>query len=122
MSHGRGPMRALMEKQQRNRSSRQLIGLLWGYLRNYRSLLVISGSLILLFTLGSIFSPLIIAEGLNRATENPVRDFLLLIFIVYLGLSLLTWTINSLNTWLLARVNANFLNDVRVDVRHRSRL
>ncbi len=109
-------MRALGEKQQRNRSSKELLGLLWGYLENYRNLLVISGALILFFTLGSIFSPIIIKEGLDRATEDPTRDALMIIFLVYLALSLFTWVINSLNTWLLARVNANFLNDIRVNI------
>ncbi|MCK4849308.1 MAG: ABC transporter ATP-binding protein, partial [Candidatus Heimdallarchaeota archaeon] len=114
--HG-GGMRALgKKKQHRNRSSKQLLGLLWGYLGNYRNLIVVSGLLILLFTLGSIFSPLIIKEGLDRATEDPNRDFLMLIFLAFLALSLFTWIINSINTWLLARVNANFLNDIRVDV------
>ncbi len=109
-------MRALGEKQNRNRSSKELLGLLWGYLENYRNLLAVSGVLILLFTLGSIFSPLIIKEGLDRATEDPTRDILVIIFLVYLTLSLFTWIINSMNTWLLARVNANFLNDIRVNI------
>ncbi|MHA2172787.1 MAG: ABC transporter ATP-binding protein [Candidatus Kariarchaeaceae archaeon] len=118
MSHGRGrgPMGGFGEKQSRNRSSKKLIGLLWGYLGVYKIPLLVSGGLILIYTLGSIVSPLIIAEGLDRAKENPLREFLLLIFAVFLTLTLLTWIFNSLNTWLLARVNANFLNDIRVDV------
>ena len=120
MSHGggrgRGPMGALVEKQKRNRSSKKLIGLLWDYLRIYRTKLLVSGLLILIYTLGSILSPLIIAEGLDRAKENPLRELLILIFLVFLALTLLTWIFNSLNTWILARVNANFLNDIRIDV------
>jgi len=114
--HG-GGMRALGKKRQpRSRSSKQLLGLLWGYLRNYRNLIAVSGSLILLYTLGNIFSPLIIKEGLDRATEDPARDFLMMIFFAYLALSLFAWIVNSMNTWVLARVNADFLNDIRVDI------
>jgi len=116
MSHGRGPMRGFGEKQQRNRKTKMLIGLLWGYLRNYRAPLLISGGLILVFTLGSILSPLIIAEGLDQAKDNPIRDLLILIFFIFLALTLFTWTFNSLNTWILAKLNANFLNDIRVDL------
>jgi ATP-binding cassette subfamily B protein len=114
--HGRGPMGGLREKQKRNRSSKKLIGLLWGYLGIYRNPLLISGGLILIYTLGSILSPIIIAEGLDRATDNPIRDFLFFIFLVFLALTLFTWIFNSLNTWILARLNANFLNDIRIDV------
>jgi len=76
----------------------------------------VSGSLILLYTLGNIFFLLFIKEGLDRATEDPARDFLMMIFFAYLALSLFAWIVNSMNTWVLARVNADFLNDIRVDI------
>ena len=121
MSHGRGrgPMGGIREKQTRNRKTRVLLELLWGYLRIYKIPLLVSGGLILLYTLGSIISPLIIAEGLDQAKTNPLRDLLILIFIMFLFLTLFTWTFNSFNTWVLAKVNANFLNDIRIDVFNR---
>ena len=118
MAHrrGRGPMGGLVEKQSRNRKTKVLVGMLWRYLRNYKVPLLLSGGMILLYTLGSILSPIIIAAGLDQAKENPIRDLLTLIFFMFLALTLFTWTFNSVNTWILARVSANFLNDIRVDI------
>ncbi len=119
MSHGRrGPGRFLMEKAQRTRPTRQLLGQLWGYLSNFSFFLVISGLLILTSTLGQIISPFIISEGLDEAVSATVPnvDFLLLLFIIFLGISLFVWFANAFNTYILARVRANMLNDVRRDV------
>ncbi|MFX0052080.1 MAG: ABC transporter ATP-binding protein [Candidatus Hermodarchaeota archaeon] len=128
MSHGhgrgsgRGPGGLFSEtKHKRTRSSKQLVKLLWEYLSHYSSFILLSGFLILAYTLGSIISPLIISEGLDAAvsTLTPDINFLSLLFIVFLFLSLVIWIFNALNTYILARVRANMLHDVRKDVFNR---
>lgn len=121
MSHGRGPMGArafAKEKHQNVRSTRHLLGLLWGYLYKYSTMLIISAILIILYTIGNVATPLIIAEGLNVAflNINPDIDFLLFLFLLFLSFSLTIWFTNAINTWILARVRANLLDDVRTDV------
>ncbi len=121
MSHGRGPMGArafTQEKHQNVRSTRLLLGLLWGYLQKYSTILIISAILIILYTVGNVATPLIIAEGLNVAflNINPDIELLFSLFLLFLGLSLTIWLANAINTWILARVRANLLNDVRTDV------
>lgn len=121
MSHGRGrgPHGMFKEtKHQRTRPTKQLVRMLWGYLGQYSTFLILSGFLILVYTIGSIFSPLIISEGLDAAvsTSTPDINFLSFLFAIFLVLSFLIWVFNALNTYILARVKANMLHEVRKDV------
>ena len=121
MSHGGGgPMRAFSQEKHKNiRSNKVLLRELWGYLKKFKLSLVISGILILLYTLGNMFSPLIITAGLDSVVTESLfidTDFLTLIFIIFLGISLVVWILNASNTYILARVRANMLHDVRSDV------
>ena len=119
MAHsGRGPGRFMIEKAQRTRPTRDLLGRLWGYLGKFWFFLVISGLLILSSTIGQILSPLIISQGLDEALSpvSPDTDFLVKLFLIFLGLSLFVWFANAFNTYILARVRANMLDDVRRDV------
>ncbi|MHA2238746.1 MAG: ABC transporter transmembrane domain-containing protein, partial [Candidatus Hodarchaeales archaeon] len=108
----------VVEKAQRTRPTKQLLGQLWGYLGKFWFFLVISGILILTSTIGQIFSPLIISQGLDEAvlSISPDVEFLVTLFIIFLGLSLFVWFANAFNTYILAKVRANMLNDVRRDV------
>ncbi|MFX0182663.1 MAG: ABC transporter ATP-binding protein [Candidatus Hodarchaeota archaeon] len=121
MSHGRGrgPHGLFQEtKHQRTRPTKQLVRMLWGYLGQYSTFLILSGFLILAYTIGSIISPLIISEGLDAAVSTSTQDinFLSILFAIFLILSVLIWVFNALNTYILARVKANMLHEVRKDV------
>jgi len=121
MAHGRGrgPHGLFKEaKHQRTRPTKQLVRMLWRYLGHYSTFLILSGFLILVYTIGSIISPLIISEGLDAAvsTSTPDINFLSFLFAIFLVLSFLIWVFNALNTYILARVKANMLHEVRKDV------
>ncbi|MFX0087289.1 MAG: ABC transporter ATP-binding protein [Candidatus Hodarchaeota archaeon] len=126
MSHGRGPGRLFTTRDHRmTRTTKQLLKMLWGYLGKYYLLLLFSGLLILISTVGSIISPIIISEGIDTAipinTSIVIPDIKLLglFFYIFLILSLLIWLTNALNTYILAQVRANMLHDVRKDVFNR---
>ncbi|MFW9853434.1 MAG: ABC transporter ATP-binding protein [Candidatus Thorarchaeota archaeon] len=121
MSHGhRGRMSVFSSEKHRNtRSTKQLLRMLWKYLAEFRFALFLSGGLILAYTLGSVFSPLLIQAGLDAVVDgtalaNP--DFLTNLFLLFIGLSLGIWVLNSSNTYLLARVRASMLHAVRADI------
>ncbi len=118
MSHGRGPGRFMMESAKKTRSTKQLLGRLWVYLGKFWPWVLFSGLLILVSTLGQIISPLIISQGLDAAvaTASPDIEFLTTLFVIFLALSLFVWVANAFNTFILARVKANMLHDVRKDV------
>ena len=118
MSHGRGPGRFLMEKSKKTRPTKLLLGNLWKYLHNYRNLLLFSALLILTSTVAQILSPYLISIGFDEAIGDATPDvtFLTNLFFFFLALSLFVWVANAFNTYLLARVKANMLNDVRTDV------
>ncbi|MFX1283338.1 MAG: ABC transporter ATP-binding protein [Promethearchaeota archaeon] len=121
MAHrrGRGPHGFFVDtKYKKARSTKQLLKMLWGYLAPFKGLLLLSALLIFSYAIGSIISPLIISEGLDAAVEtvSPDIDFLLLLFFVFLALSLAIWFFNALNTYILARLQANMLHNIRTDV------
>ncbi len=118
MGHGRGPGRFLMESGKKTRPTKQLLGRLWGYLRKFNFWILASGLLILVSTVGAMISPLLISSGLDAAVKNisPNLEFLTMIFYVFLILSLIVWFSNATNTYILAKVKANMLHDVRKDV------
>ena len=119
MGHGgRGPGRFMIESAKKTRPTKQLLGRLWGYLGKYWTWVLFSGSLILVSTLGQIISPLVISQGLDAAVASvtPDIDFLTLLFVIFLFVSLFVWFTNALNTFILARIKANMLHDVRKDV------
>ncbi|UCG04012.1 MAG: ABC transporter ATP-binding protein [Candidatus Heimdallarchaeota archaeon] len=121
MAHrrGRGPHGFFADtKYKKVRSTKQLLKMLWGYLTPFKGLLLFSAFLILTYAIGSIISPLIISEGLDAAvaTLHPDINFLGFLFIVFLILSLAIWIINAVNTYILARLKAKMLHDVRIDV------
>ena len=121
MAHrrGRGPHGFFVDtKYKKARSTRQLVSMLWGYLAPFKGFLLLSAFLIFAYAIGSIISPLIISNGLDAAvtTLTPDLDFLGFLFIVFLVLSLTIWFVNALNTYILARLKAKMLHDVRIDV------
>jgi ABC-type multidrug transport system fused ATPase/permease subunit len=121
MAHrrGRGPHGFFADtKYKKLRSNRQLVKMLWGYLVAFKGLLITSAVLIFAYAIGSIISPLIISNGLDAAvtTITPDLNFLGFLFIVFLVLSLIIWIINAFNTYILARLKAKMLHDVRIDV------
>ena len=124
MSHGRGPGRMFSQtKHKKTRSTAQLLKMLWIYLGKYSIFLLISGLLILIYTVGQIISPIIISTGIDVALPNdstiPDLTLLSLLFYVFLVLSLIIWLLNATNTYILARVKANMLHEVRKDVFNR---
>ncbi|MFX0015003.1 MAG: ABC transporter ATP-binding protein [Promethearchaeota archaeon] len=121
MAHprGRGPHGLFVDtKYKKVRSTKQLLKMLWGYLAPFKGFLILSGLLILAYAIGSIISPLIISEGLDAAvaTDKPDVEFIILLFAIFLALSLIIWFINALNTYILARLRAKMLHNVRIDV------
>ncbi|MFX1517672.1 MAG: ABC transporter ATP-binding protein [Promethearchaeota archaeon] len=121
MAHrrGRGPHGFFADtKYKKARSTRQLVKMLWGYLAPFKGLLLLSAFLIFAYAIGSIISPLIISNGLDAAisTLTPDLDFLGFLFIIFLFLSFTIWILNAFNTYILARLKARMLHDVRIDV------
>ncbi|MHA1973584.1 MAG: ATP-binding cassette domain-containing protein [Candidatus Hodarchaeales archaeon] len=123
MSHrGRGGPRGFLKdtEHKRVRSSTQLIGMLWQYLKKYWILLLTSGVLILFYTLGSIITPIIISKGLDTAIPlqgaSPDQNILIILFVLFVVISSIVWLFESSNTYILAKVKAYMLHDVRKDV------
>ncbi|MFX0205024.1 MAG: ABC transporter ATP-binding protein [Candidatus Hodarchaeota archaeon] len=121
MAHrrGRGPHGFFADtKYKKLRSNRQLVTMLWGYLVPFKGLLLLSAFLILVYAIGSIISPLVISNGLDTAVVSlsPDLDLLGFLFILFLVLSLTIWFVNAFNTYILARLKAKMLHDVRIDV------
>ncbi|UJG43819.1 MAG: ABC transporter ATP-binding protein/permease [Candidatus Heimdallarchaeum endolithica] len=119
MGHGhRGPGRALgLEKHKRARSTRVLLGSLWKYLKNYIWSIIFAASLIIVYSLFSLVTPLILKTGIDRATEeNATMKILMPVIISFFVLVILGWIINSISTIILTKINSKMLHEVRTDL------
>ncbi|MHA1304556.1 MAG: ABC transporter ATP-binding protein, partial [Candidatus Heimdallarchaeaceae archaeon] len=119
MGHGaRGPGRAFgIEKHKRARSTKILIGSLWKYLKHYIGAIMLSATLIILYSLTSLASPLVLRKGIDSVAEgNPTLQTLLPIILLFFGFAVLGWVLNSISTIIMTRMNSKMLNDVRIDL------
>ncbi|MHA1865719.1 MAG: ABC transporter ATP-binding protein [Candidatus Heimdallarchaeaceae archaeon] len=119
MGHGpRGPGRALgIEKHKRARSTRVLLGSLWKYLKNYIWSIIFAASLIIIYSLFSLITPLILKIGIDRATEeNATMKILMPVIISFFVIVILGWIINSISTIVLTKINSKMLHEVRTDL------
>ncbi|UJG40949.1 MAG: ABC transporter ATP-binding protein/permease [Candidatus Heimdallarchaeum aukensis] len=119
MGHGtRGPGRALgLEKHKRARSTKVLLASLWKYLKNYIWSIFFAASLIILYSLFSLVTPLILKTGIDKVTEEDASMKILMPVIVsFFVLVILGWIINSISTIILTKINSKMLHEVRTDL------
>ncbi|MHA1205102.1 MAG: ABC transporter ATP-binding protein [Candidatus Heimdallarchaeaceae archaeon] len=119
MGHGtRGPGRALgLEKHKRARSTKVLLASLWKYLKNYIWSIIFAASLIILYSLSSLVTPLILKTGIDKVTEEDASMKILMpVIISFFVLVILGWIINSISTIILTKINSKMLHEVRIDL------
>lgn len=116
--HGPGRRGLRTEKYDRTRSTATLVSSLWNYIGKYVGPIVLSGFLILLYSLTSIASPLIIRNGINQLELETINSFadLLPFAVLFLLLTAIGWVFNSLSTRIIAKINAQMLHEVRMDL------
>ena len=106
MSH-RGRMGAFKEeKHQLTRPTRKVLGALGIFLGNHKLGLFFSVLLIGLSSIASVISPIILKDGIDLAAEDSDYQVALWFMWVFLGLTLFSWILSSVNTRIQSKINS----------------
>ncbi|MHA2252680.1 MAG: ABC transporter transmembrane domain-containing protein, partial [Candidatus Kariarchaeaceae archaeon] len=112
---GRGHGMVLLADKSRTRPTKQLLGILWNYLREFKKILVLVTFIILIYTLGATFQPILIQQALDLVIDDPESNRLAFIIGMFFFLALVIWTFQSLNTWIMADLQTKLIDDIRSD-------
>ncbi|MFW9769451.1 MAG: ABC transporter ATP-binding protein [Candidatus Thorarchaeota archaeon] len=116
--HGRrGPTALASEKPKRSRPIRKLLGRMVHYLGRFKRIVAIGAVLSLAATIVAVIDPLILAYGINSILqENPVLETTITLTLLYVILKATSWTMSSVNTWILAGAQAGFVQNIQEDL------
>ena len=116
--HGpRGPHALMGRGYKRSRPFRVLLGRMIGYLGRFKRIVAIGAVFSLIAAVVSIFDPLVLQRGIDAVFDSDTTLNLLLILVgLYIALKLISWALNSVNTWILADAQAGFVQNIQADV------
>jgi len=116
--HGpRGPHALMGRGYKRSRPFRVLLGRMIGYLERFKRIVAIGAVFSLIAAVVSIFDPLVLQRGIDAVFDSDTTLNLLLFLVgLYIALKLISWALNSVNTWILADAQAGFVQNIQADV------
>ncbi|MFX1563585.1 MAG: ABC transporter transmembrane domain-containing protein, partial [Promethearchaeota archaeon] len=113
----RGPVALSGTREKRSRPLRHLLKKMFGYLGRFKKIIVIATFLVIIATIFSAIDPLVLSWGIDLViTPGSVLGGLLVIGGLYVSLRLASWTLSSLNTWILSGAQAGFVQALQQDV------
>jgi ABC-type multidrug transport system fused ATPase/permease subunit len=113
----RGGPRGLMgKKEKRSRSIRVLLGRMVHYLGSFKRIVSIGAILSLAATLVSVFIPLVLRDGINSVSIEPSFSTLISLTTIFLVLSIVSWVMGGVNTWIMSIAQAGLVQKVQEDV------
>ncbi len=112
-----GPRRLSGKREKRSRPVRLLLGRMFGYLGPFKRVMAVGSVFALIGTLVAVFEPLVLKMGIDVVFgAGGTFDALLLLVVLYVVLKITSWTLRSINTWILASAQAGFVQRVQSDV------
>ncbi len=97
------------------RSDRKLLSIIWTYLRPHSRLFYTNTSILIVFVITSIASPILFHSVISNV-ENGITDNRIIIGIItYLIFGIAVWFINVLLFLLITRLNSRFIRDIRIE-------
>ncbi|MFX1491717.1 MAG: ABC transporter ATP-binding protein [Promethearchaeota archaeon] len=117
MAVRRGPTGLIRDKHKRSRPLRVLLGSMFRYLGKFRKLIVVAAVLVVIATIFRAVDPLVLSTGINLVLL-PGSTLLGIFYlgILYVILRLVSWTLQSLYTWILSGAQAGFVRSLQQDV------
>ncbi|MGY5853137.1 MAG: ABC transporter ATP-binding protein, partial [Candidatus Thorarchaeota archaeon] len=113
--HG-GPRGMARKREKRSRPIRVLLGRMVFYLGGFKRIVVIGAALSLVASVLGVIVPIILTNGIDLvAAEGTIFADLLYLIIIYLSLSLASWIMGSMKTWILAGAQAGFVQAIQSD-------
>jgi ABC-type multidrug transport system fused ATPase/permease subunit len=114
---GRGGPRGLMgKKEKRSRPIRVLLGRMVYYLGSFKRIVVIGAILSLAATIVSVINPYILTLGIDSVTLVGSLTILFYLTTIFLVLSVVSWVMGGVNTWIMSIAQAGLVQSVQEDV------
>ena len=112
----RGPRGFMGEKEKRSRPVRVLLGKMVHYLGNFKRIVALGAILSLVGTFFGVFTPLVLRAGINSVYQVGSLNILYTLTILFLVLSVVSWIMNGINTWIMSIAQAGLVQSVQEDV------
>jgi ABC-type multidrug transport system fused ATPase/permease subunit len=113
----RGGPRGLMgRKEKRSRPVRVLLGRMVHYLGSFKRIVIIGAVLSLAATIVSVFIPLVLRDGINSVNLVGSLNILISLTTLFLVLSIVSWVMGGVNTWIMSIAQAGLVQSVQEDV------
>jgi ABC-type multidrug transport system fused ATPase/permease subunit len=115
--HGRGGPRGLIgQKETRSRPMRVLLGKMVQYLGKFKRIVIVGAALSLVATIVGVINPLILRSGIDSVNLEGSFNTLILLTVLFLVLSVASWVMNGVNTWIMSIAQAGLVQSVQEDV------
>jgi len=113
----RGPAALAGQKPKRSRPIRVLLGKMIHYLGRFKRIVFIGAILSLAATIIAVIDPLIFLWAMESVfVPDPVTDTILFLTGLYVLFRVTSWTMRSVNTWILAGAQAGFVQNIQEDL------
>ncbi len=112
----RGPGGLLGKKEKRSRPVRLLLGKMVHYLGNFKRIVVVGAILSLAATIVGVINPLVLRAGINSVYLEGSLNTLYTLTVIFLILSVLSWVMGGVNTWIMSIAQAGLVQNVQEDV------
>ncbi len=114
--HGRGGrMGSMFKEKTKTRPTKQLIGKLFGYLKEFKWLLVLVSGIIILNTIASTVTPILIQLAIDSFAISVTLEALQTLIILFTLLSIAVWIFQSINQWFMAVLKSKLVHRMRTD-------
>ncbi|TFG32259.1 ABC transporter ATP-binding protein [Candidatus Thorarchaeota archaeon] len=112
----RGPRGLMGKKEKRSRPMRVLLGKMVRYLGNFKRIVIIGAILSIAATIVGVINPLVLRQGINSVYQIGSLDVLFTLTIIFLVLSIISWIMSGVNTWIMSIAQAGLVQSVQEDV------
>jgi len=113
----RGGPRGLMgKKEKRSRPIRVLLGRMVHYLGSFKRIVIIGAILSLVSTVVSVVIPLVLRDGIDSVDLVGSFNILISLTTLFLVLSVVSWVMGGVNTWIMSIAQAGLVQSVQEDV------
>ncbi len=114
---GRGGPRGLLgTKEKRSRPVRVLLGRMVHYLGKFKRIVIIGAALSLVATIVGVINPLVLRAGIDSVYLEQSSNTLVTLTVLFLVLSIVSWIMGGVNTWIMSIAQAGLVQNVQEDV------
>ncbi len=116
MGVGGGPRALVGKKEKRSRPIRVLLGRMVQYLGSFKRIVIVGAILSLAATIVGVINPLVLRAGIDSVYLESSLTTLFFLTILFLVLSIVSWIMSGVNTWIMAAAQAGLVQSVQEDV------